>query len=69
VQIYRWKHNSPYLHFLGWLQGFVALLDSLIVIGSLGLYASNFELSISCYKAKKDIDKLRSIQKNPKSLQ
>ena len=60
--IHRWKHVNKTLHLLGFLQGFGELLDGVVTIGSLGFLMSNFELSISRYRAKISIRQMKRIK-------
>ncbi len=51
VRIHRWKHPSWQEHLLGILQGFAEIADGCVTIVSLGFYLSNFELSVSYWRA------------------
>lgn len=50
--VYRFKHSSTKQHFLGLLQGFAGILDSAVIILSLGFLASNFEMKMAATKAR-----------------
>jgi hypothetical protein len=50
--IYRWKHPNLRSHFLGFIQGFAELADSLVTLCSFGFYASGFEMKVASYRAK-----------------
>ena len=52
MKIIRWKHQTFYLHFLGWLQGFAEIVDGIVTVVSLGFLTSSFEITLSGYRAK-----------------
>lgn len=51
LRIVRWGHANIELHLLGILQGFGELLDGIVTITSLGFLCSNFEGTISWFRA------------------
>lgn len=53
--IYRWKHTNIRQQALGILHGIACIADGLVVIFTLGFYASAFELHIAAYRAKVSI--------------
>ena len=43
----RWKHPDAKSHLMGILQGFAEILDGVVTVGSLGFYASGFEMQVA----------------------
>ena len=54
--IYRWKHPDWKSHIAGLMQGFAEVADGLVTLGSLGFYASSFEMSIARYRARRAME-------------
>lgn len=50
---YKMEHRGRLdVHLLYILQGFAEILDGIVTIGSLGFFASRFEMDVACFRAK-----------------
>jgi hypothetical protein len=59
IRIIRWKHQNMKMHIMGWVQGFMELLDGIVTVISFGTLASNFERNWSSYRAKSHINQIK----------
>lgn len=57
--IYRWKHSCAKQHILGILQGFAEIADGIVMLATLGFYASNFEGIVARKRAGEYIKELK----------
>jgi len=55
--IYRWKHPSWQSHMWGIVQGFAEIADGLVILCTLGFFASGFEMKVASQRAKKYFQK------------
>ena len=62
-RIQRWKHPTMESHLLGILQGIAEITDGLITVCSLGFMCSNFELTVSVFRAKRLLNHLKKQQR------
>lgn len=51
MRIGRWRHPSLTLHLLGLVQGIAEIADGCVTLCSLGFFVSDFEISVSRYRA------------------
>ena len=65
-KIVRWGHANFEQHLLGIVQGFGELLDGLVTVLSLGFLCSNFEGTVSWFRAKRYIVYLKRNRSNEK---
>ena len=65
-RIQRWKHPTIESHLLGILQGIAEITDGLVTVCSLGFMCSNFELTVSAFRAKRLINHLKKQQRKVK---
>lgn len=58
-RIMRYKASSKTQRFLIWCQGWAELLDGLVTLLSFGFLCSNFELELSFWRAKVEIERMK----------
>lgn len=66
LHIYRWKHSTIESHLLGVLQGIAEITDGLVTVCSLGFLCSNFDLTVSAFRAKRLCNHLKKQQREVK---
>lgn len=52
LRIYQWKHSSLNQRLLGILQGIVAIANGLVIVITLGTFATNWEMLVASKRAK-----------------
>ena len=62
MKVFKFKHSCWKVHILGYIQGFGCLLDGLVIILSLGFFASGFGVAASRLRAGAYIQNLNKLR-------